>query len=605
MARKYISLILGAVPYLLLAFFVYSVINPLCYNIFQQPAFVMTADFFWSKVNVPGGLAEYLQTFIDQFTMFRFWGTFMLVAELLLTSFLIARYVRKIVADNQYVNLLAYLLPAAVAFVAWTDVKYAFAINMQVLLLAAALNLQQALSKFNWYKYLTPLLAIAVYHACGPVALYTFALCCIIACALRCDKREIVSVVGAVVVAAFWPLLVYKFMLPIKPNAAFYDMRPQEQMFIAFDLSVVLYMLYLCVPLTMLLAKAYGRLGSEKKTIAVSLVLVVAVVVSSIFGQRKYDNFAERMGFKMGVAAVKNDWNQIVKLVKDNESLKQTENYSQLVNFYYDMALAAKGQMGDRIFSYPQRLGINGLFINEPMATISCLPMAMLFQHAGLATNALHYAFESQSTYTSSHYVMPYVVDNLLTIGDYRNASKYLEKYSHVMFSGKYVKDRRKYVEGDRDTDFARSVDIVRSKHPKGDFYMTNSQNDMLKIVTNDKDNQFATQYLIASALLQGDLDMFMKLILGGYTKVNYNSLPRAYQEAVVLYRALYAEVLPGTEKPHVQSYITEQFKSFQQIISRQGTNVRSIVESRFTDTYWRYYFFINPKVTGASLKKK
>lgn len=605
MTLKIVYKVLIAAAYAFLFWFVFYYINPLCYNIFQQPAFVVTADFFWSKVNVPGGLAEYLQTFIDQFTMFRFWGTLFLVAELLLTAFLIARYVRKIVTDNQYVNLLAYLLPVAVAFVAWTDVKYAFAINMQVLLLAAVLNLQQALSKFDWHKYLTPLLAIAVYHACGPVALYTFALCCIIACALRRDKSEIVSVVGTVVVAALWPSLVYKFMLPVKPNAAFYDMRPQEQMFIVFDLSAVLYLLYLFIPLMMLLAKAYVWLGSEKKRQIVTIALVVLSLAASKFGQHKRDQLPERMGFKMEVAAYNNDWNQIVNLVKQNESLKQREKYSQMVNFYYNMALAAKGQMGDKMFSYPQRLGINGLFINEPMATISCLPMAMLFHQAGLATNALHYAFEAQSTYTSSHYVMPYVVDNLLIIGDYQNASKYLEKYSHVLFSGKYVEDRKKYIEGERDTEFARSVDNIRSKHPQSDFYMANSQYDMLKIVNYDKDNQFATQYLIASALLQGDLDMFMKLILGGYTNLNYNSLPRAYQEAVLLYRSLYKEVLPGTEKPQVQPYIAEQFKSFQQIMSRQGNNARSIVESRYIDTYWGYYFFVNPNVTGVSVRKK
>lgn len=604
MARKPVNLILVTAVYLSLAFFVYFVINPLCYSVFKHPAFVVTADFFLSKISTTGGLADYLQTFIDQFTMFRFWGTFMLVAELLLTAFLVSRYVRKTVGENHYADLLVWLLPVAVAYVAWIDIKYSFAINMQVLLLAAALNLHQALSKFDWNKFITPLLAIAIYHACGPVALYTFALCLIITYILNRDKRNLISVVGAVVVAALWPLMVYKFILPVKPNAAFYDMRPQDQMYTAFALSPVLYLLFIYIPLMLLAVKAYGLIGSAMKMIVVTIVAAAAVIVSAEVAQQKHDNPAERMGFKMCVAAYDQDWKQIIDYVKDNDWLKEYENYNQFVNFYYNMALAAKGMLGDKMFSYPQRLGMKGLFINDPMATIACLPMSMLFDQVGLATNALHYAFESQSTYTSGHYVMRYVIDELIIVGDYQNAGKFLEKYSHVMFSGKYVKERKRYIEGVRNTEFAKKVDNVRNKHVRSDFYMTNSQNDMLKIVTNDKDNQLATQYLIASALLQGDLDMFMKLILGGYTKVNYNSLPRAYQEAVLLYRALFKEVLPGTEKPQVQSYISEQFKSFQQIMSRQGTNVRSIVESRFADTYWRYYFFVNPNVTGASVRK-
>ena len=234
MTRKLVGLILVVIPYLLLAYFVFWVINPLSYSFFQQPAFVLTADFFWTKVGVPGGLAEYLQLFVDQFTMFRFWGTLMLVAELLLTAFLVSRYVRKVVGENRLADIVIWLLPAAIAFVAWTDVKYAFAINMQVLLLAAVLNLQQALSRFDWNRFVTPLLAIAVYHACGPVALYAFALCEIVGYFLNPDRKKLVGVAGAVAVAALWPLLVYKFMLPIKPNAAFYDMRPQEMMFTSF-----------------------------------------------------------------------------------------------------------------------------------------------------------------------------------------------------------------------------------------------------------------------------------------------------------------------------------------------------------------------------------
>ncbi len=606
MTRKLVGLILVAIPYLLLAYFVFFVINPLSYSFFQQPAFVITSDFLWTKVGVPGGLAEYLQLFVDQFTMFRFWGTLMLVAELLLTAFMVSRYVRKVVGENRLADIVIWLLPAAIAFVAWTDVKYAFAINMQVLLLAAVLNLQQALSRFDRNRFVTSLLAIAVYHACGPVALYAFALCEIVGYFLNPDRKKLVGVAGAVAVAALWPLLVYKFMLPIKPNAAFYDMRPQEMMFTSFNLSAVLYLLYLYPPLTLLLTKAYGRISKERTQAIVTIAVALVVVVSAVVGQQNRDNLPERMGFRMGAAAYHNDWNQIINYVKENESIRKSENYDRFVNFFYNMALAAKGQLCDKMFSYPQRLGESGLFINEPMATVSCLPMTILFHQVGLATNALHYAFEAQSTYTSSHYVMRYVIDELLIIGDYESADKYLAKYSNTMFSKRFVDDRRKFLAGESDTEFAKGgYDVIRSKHPRKDFYMKNSQYDMFNVVMNDQDNMFATEYLVASVLLEADLDKFMKLILSGYCKMNLNALPRTCQEAVALYRALYKDVLPGTEKAQVQSYILNPFKSFQQVVSRNGSDVRGIVDSRFTDTYWRYYFFLNPKVTGVSLSKK
>lgn len=604
MILKIISKVLVAAAYAFLFWFVFFVINPLCYSIFQQPAFVLTTDYFLSTINVPGGLSVYLQMFIDQFTMFRFWGALFLVAEVFATAWLTDRLVRKMTGGNIFVSMLTFILPVAVAVVAWTDVKYPFAVNMQALFLVAVMNAYLALDRFSWQKYIAPLFALLVYHACGAAALYTFAVFCIIGYIRNRDSSHLVSAIGAVTVSAFWPLLVYRYLLPINFAAALYDVRPQEQMFTSFDLSPVLYLLLAYVLVMIFVAKAYGLIQQENKLRNITIVAIAAVVVCAVVAQKKRDNPSERMGFQMGVAAYNKDWKQIIDYVRKNEWVRQSANYTQHVNFYYNMALAAKGFMGDRMFSYPQRLGINGLFINEPMATISCLPMTILFHQAGLATNALHYAFEAQSTYTSSHYVMRYVVDEMLIVGDYQNASKYLGKYSHVMFSKKFVEDRKKFIAGGSGTEFARSgYDVIKSKHPMGDFYMNNSQYDMLRIVTNDKDNMFAAQYLIASALLQNDLEMFMKLILGGYCKVNYNNLPRAYQEAVVLYRALNKEVLPGTEKPYVQSYVLEQFKSFQQVVSGQGDDVRSIVDAKFADTYWRYYFFINPKVTGVSIK--
>ena len=54
MIRKPVFMIPVALSYAILAWLVYFVVNPLCYNIFQQPAFVLTSEFFWTKVNMPG-----------------------------------------------------------------------------------------------------------------------------------------------------------------------------------------------------------------------------------------------------------------------------------------------------------------------------------------------------------------------------------------------------------------------------------------------------------------------------------------------------------------------------------------------------------------------
>lgn len=604
MARKLVNLIMLTAAYLSLAFFVYYAINPLCYSFFQHPAFVVTTDFFYSKIGAIGGLSDYLQTFIDQFTMFRFWGTFMLVAELLLTAFLVSRYVRKTMGENRYAGFLVWLLPVAVAFVAWSDIKYSFAINMQVLLLAAVLNLHQALSKYDWNKFVTPLLAIAIYHACGPVALYTFSACIIIDFAFNRDKSKIISVVGAVVVAAVWPLLVYKFMLPVKPNAAFYDMRPQKLMFTSFKLSAVLYAPLICLPVSMFLGYAYNIITSERGKQLITNALFVLIVVCTVFSQLKHDKRAERMGFKMEVAAYNNDWNNIIGLVKNNKWLCEVENYDRQVNFYYNLALAETNQLADKIFTYPQILGMEGLFLDRPIATNVCFPVSMFYYKVGFITSALHFAFEAQSTYTDSHYLMRMVIDCLIIIGDYDTALIFLNKYCQTMFSKRYSVDRMAFIVGGFETEFEKqNIDEIRQNHPKKEFYISGQQNNMLQVLLANRKNRIADQYLTCSALLQNDLDLFIDLISNGYSNVNYNNLPRAYQEAVLLYKALNKNVNPEIERFNIQSYIVNRMLSFQQIVNAKPSNINDVVKTKFANTYWKYYFLDSPKVTGVSLK--
>ena len=604
MIRKPICWIPVAISYAVLAWFIYFVINPLCYNIFQQPSFVLTADYFWSTVAAPGGLAEYLQMFITQFTMFRFWGTLFLVAEVGLTSFLIVRYVRKTVGDNPYVAMFACILPVAVSIVAWTDVKCVFAINMQVILLAAALNLQQVLSKFSWHKVITPLLAIVLYHACGPVALYTFAICGVVAYAIKPDKRELVSLAVVVAVAALWPLIVYKLMLPIRPEGAFYDMRPQKLMFVSFKISIVPYWFFIGLPLLLVVGYVYDRIKLEKNAKIISTGALIVIAAVTFLFQNKNDKPVERAGFKMEVAAYNKDWNWILRYMKKNRQLSERSNYDRCVNFYYDMALAQNNQLLDRAFFYPQLLGDEALFLDKPMATNIGFPVAMFYYNMGFVTNALHFAFEAQSTYTESHYVMRMVIDCLLIIGDYRTANKFIEKYKHVMFSGKYIADRLSFMAGNPNADFSpQFVDNVRKNHPKGDFYMHNRQYNMLQIFhTNSDNNKLASQYILCSALLQCDFELFTELLLNGYCKFDNNNLPRACQEALLLYRATTKDVKPGIENYRIQPYIESKFVEFVKLTNTKSPNMKELVEDNFPNTYWKYYFIDSPRVTGASL---
>ena len=598
MSLKIVYKAIVAAAYAFLFWFVIYVVNTLCYNIFQQPAFVLTPDFFWSTVSVPGGLAEYLSLFVDQFTMFRFWGALLLVVELFATAWLTIRYVRRIIGNNIHFELSVHLLAVGLMFAAWVNVKYAFAINMQALLLALMLNIQQIIDKYPWQKYITALIAVFVYFACGPVALYLFALCNIIL--FVAGKGKISNLISATAVAALLPFVTYQFLLPISSEAAFYLTVPQKPMYTAFGFSFQQLLALVYVPVALLLGFAGAKWFASEKPTAIAIALPLLICGASVWLTKKYDNPMERLSFKMEVAAYQNDWDRIISYVNDDPDVCERDNYDRYVNFYYNMALAKKNQLGDKIFTYPQLLGNKALFIDEPVATSVCLPLAMFYYNAGLITNSLRYAFEAQTTYTTSHYVMRYVIDCLIIIGDYQSAAKFLAQYEKNMLSSKYIDERKKMlIEADSvdfDSDFNRSVvHSIRAAHPTDDFYMQNEQNNMLKLLRANRNNQMAGQYLACSALLNNDLEQFVQIIKSGLLNIDYNNMPRAYQEAILLYRASTKNVEPEIQQINISPFVQRTFSEFAKLMASKMPDRNQMVALRFPKTYWKYYFVDNP----------
>ena len=603
MIRKPVFMIPVALSYAILAWLVYFVVNPLCYNIFQQPAFVLTSEFFWTKVNMPGGLAYYLQMFIDQFTMFRFWGMLFLVLELFATAVLFNRYIKKTIGENIYISVITHILAVGLMCVAWIDVKYAFAINMKALILVAVLNLHQILVSRSWYKYLVPVVAVFIYMSCGAVPLYIFAVCSVIEYFLDKNQQRLVVAGIALAFSVLMPFVVYKFILPISAEQAFYQTVPQVYMYTSFGFSFAHLLIFLYIPVMLLIAFAGTKEFFVKKQLLVSSIVAALICVGSCVATIKHDKWTERLSFKMEVAAYHNNWNEIIKYVANNPKLCTVKNYDRNINFYYDMALAKKNQLATKMFSYPQLMGIDALFIDEPVATMVCFPISMFYYNVGLVTSSLHFALEAQTSYPSSHYTMRQVIDCMIIIGDYRTAEKFLQQYEKNMFSGKYIEERRKVIAGVEDKtkrEFTKEyIKNIRANHPTDDFYMQNRQNNMLRMLMANPKNQMASQYLLCSALLQNDLDLFVQILLSGITNLDFNNLPRIYQEAIILYWATAKEVREETKQFVVSTYIKDSFSEFAKLMTSKPQGYEELVAQKYATTYWKYYCIDSPVVRG------
>lgn len=587
--KKSIYWTLVAVAYALLLCYVYFVIDPRCYNIFQQPGFVLTSEFFSTHVVDPGGLAVYLSLFIEQFSMFRFWGALFLVVELFLTSWLIVRVVKKLFNASDIASVIAWLMPVAISVVVWSDIKYPFALNMQVLLLASVVNLWLFFVGKRIHPYLTLLFSVLLYHISGPVSLYVFVAVNVIVLAYERKKDNLLNTAISATVALVYPFIMYRFVLPVSFEHALYAIIPQQQKFICFGTAPRMAFMLLALPVSMLICIVFQKLSSKRQLVCSGLVILALICGVAMF-VKKYDDKTLRLAFRCAVAAHEHDW----KYILDHYS--EGQYYERHINFYYNLALAETGQMGDKMFSYPQFMGMEGLFLDDPLAGIECYPASFMHREIGLITNSLHFAFEAHVSFLESHYVMRMIIDNLIILKDYDNARKYLEKYSHEMFSKSFVTDRENFINGIPGTELnADEVDLIRKNHPKNDFYLKFVQNDLLYMLAVNKDNYLSNQYLVASALLNNDLNLFVDLLITGTCKVDPNSMPRAYQEALVLYWATTKNVKEKSYDFKVQPFINDSFKKFSKLMSSSEPDKYRLVSKNFPGSYWKYYVFDNP----------
>ena len=392
--------------------------------------------------------------------------------------------------------------------------------------------------------------------------------------------------------------------MPISAELAFYQVVPQKYMFISYGFSWTQLLILVYIPVMLLISIFSTKSFLVKAPLKKSLIIVALICVGTYLSIMKIDKPAERISYKMEVAAYNNHWDEVIEYVAKNRQLCTVKNYDRDVNFYYDMALAKKNQLAVKMLTYPQLMGIDALFIDEPVVTALCLPISMFYYNVGLITNALHFAFEAQTSYPTSHYTMRYVIDCLILIGDYNTALEFMNKYEKNMFSRKYISNRKKIIQkidDNSDPNFTKEyIHNIRATHPTEDFYLQGRQNNMLRLLMSNPKNQMASQYLLCSALLQNDLNLFVQILLSGVANVDLNNLPRIYQEAILLYWATSQDVKPETKQIKVSSYLKDSFSNFVKIMTSKAPNYEQVIAKKYPNTYWQYYCIDSPVVKGA-----
>jgi len=592
--------------FILFYLYIWKRIDPALAYQDQEPVFFFGCAFFRECLNQPGGIAKYISAFLSQFYLYPWAGALAVTA----VAWLCAQSVLWIVKGlngSRRVQVI-HLFPAILLLMLHSNAKHP---------LYASVGYLAALLFFNCFIRFAPrktvfrslffvILAVVLYAAAGGPFLL-FSLLCFLLELFRRDRPpffiRLVNGVFFLLTAAAIPFLFREtaFMMTLKN--AYTAMLPLVQNYRPGFTPALLYAFpLLLVPAECLVKKSMeaGQPDTKKKTAAyrtisflrsgtvwASLFRVLLILTAAAGGAFASFDPLNYHVLRVDYYARRGMWPQVIQAAKHGVS-----EYG-LVSFHVNRAIQHLGMLPDRMFSFPQTLGIDGLFFPGEFRYLIPLQCSDLYFDLGHVNEAQHWAHEAIALRGETAWNLQRLVQTHLVRGEKEAADGCLSMLRKTLFQRNWAERYERMLAKDSLAQGDETLRRLRSVMPDSDF-VVNSEEPYLNLnlmVSGKKPNRMAFEYLMASYLLEGKVGSFISR-LKWLKELGYPRLPVHYEEALIMYLAERGALRFELEGYSLNSRNVKRFKDFCDILDRHRGNRHAAageLKRFYGDTYWFY----------------
>jgi len=590
--------------FLFLFFYYLLFFKPFLYYHYHQPIFLFDAIYIKGFCLYPGGPAECITQFLFQFFYFNLLGSLIISAFLATIFIIIYKLVKKI--GNFKYSFLISSLPVGLLLITQNYYNFPMAITVKYLL---ALILFFAYTKVpDRFKMFFVLLFFLIYYILGGWAyLFFIVLCSLYELFFRDGSKKYIYAGFNVLLYLLYPYVAARYLFTISLKEAYLFIAPYEVYYepFLFDPGLFFYLTFLSFPLLQITLFVYlkflkDRVKNHAKSFSkYRLAQLIFIVLTGTLILTISFNRSEKKKIQIDYFAEQGRWQELLL------SIKKTDEYDRLVNFNVNRALYHTGQMLDNLFVYPQLLGSDGLFITKIIASQFSIPASDLYFDLGHVQASRVMAYEGQTKFRYNPRILKRLVITNIIDGKYVIGKKFLDILDKSILHKKWVKHYENYL---FDKSLIKSdslIQLKRRQRPESDFFIDNvtPKHDLVNLL--NKRNKMAFEYLMAYYLLDGKLVNLVNN-LDKFKEFGYRKYPRHIEEALLLY-----SILAPSRKINIEYKINpntvEEFKQFNVILSKCGSEAeaKSLLEKKFSNTYWYYVRFLNPKVTKSELKRR
>lgn len=598
-----------------------SKVEPFLYYHFQQTGFLTTYEFFHGYAVMAGGIADYVAEFIAQLFYFNIWGSALIVGVAALQAFIALDLVTRLTGKTKaafaiFASIL--LLGVMVMF----DYRYPYYASIRLLFAYIFtygfyfLNRKyQRLSLYIW-----PALAILLFYLGSGPALFIFTASTLLMIVAK-EKRA----VGAIVVPAFismaalLPYLGYQFVFQSTlPNLyRLTVVKPPEML--AYSTFYQLAAYYALLPLLLLVFIFFIRKSEEKPVEKVKKgkseaktkwihrpAFLLAVQVIGLTGAgyflfiKSHDPHKKNL-LRIEYYAEIGDWQKVLAVAEAISS------YDFKVNFQVNRAYEHLGSLPDRLFAYPQILGVHGLFFENSNTNGSfTMPNSDLYYDLGLMSESQRWAFEGQTLIPNSPRILKRLVMINLINREYKLAENFLNVLDQNMLCKDWVADHKRFIADTTLTNSDPEIVQKRKCNPKKRYVHTNPLEDLKLLLETNPMNRFAYDYLITFCILDSNFNDLL-YYLPYSANFNIRTLPRSWEEALSIYIIRKKTIPPFMTEETISVACKKRMMQFNKTTKQFNNDLaaaKPALRASFEDTYWYYMLYLDPKITKVLTKK-
>ena len=266
--------------------------------------------------------------------------------------------------------------------------------------------------------------------------------------------------------------------------------------------------------------------------------------------------------------AARERWDQVLRLSRKDLHMVEA-------SYFYNLACAMRGELGDRLFQHSQNGEATLLMrVGTDRTTFSnCVAGEAWFQlgQMTIAEQSAIISLQASPKHTGARYIVRLARVNLIS-GEDAAAQKYLDLLGKTLF---YRRWALRMMPERQDAEVRGQLAQARARLPRTDFVhdATRNRELLLNLLEADPSNTLARHYLLCHDLLTYDLETVMQDYLP-------DRVPgRSYQEAVLIWLSQHDRLNP-------------------QEVARYGVDVSQVDRmarfsrnpDKYRKTYWYYY---------------